>query len=317
MIRIGSRGSKLALWQANWVKEKLEKRFPDAEVSIKIIKTTGDRLQQETEVSQSIPKGLFTKEIQDAVLRNEVDIAVHSLKDLPTDTHEGLTLVSITKREDPHDAVVCRSSTTKLADLPQAARVGTSSTRRRSQLLNLRPDLQIEEVRGNVDTRLRKLDEGEFDCLLLAAAGLIRLGLKDRISELLSPEVMVPAVGQGALAIETRSDDKETQRYIRTLNHKATHICCYAERVFLEALGGGCQVPIAAHAQIEKERLMLRGCVASLDGKIVVKRAISGTVEEAEFLGNKLAEKILAAGADKLLKEIKTLGRSNTPSKIG
>ncbi|MEW6730609.1 MAG: hydroxymethylbilane synthase [Acidobacteriota bacterium] len=309
MIRIGSRGSKLALWQANWVKERLEQRFPGTEVTIQIIKTTGDKFQ-EAAPPDSLPKGLFTKEIQDAMLRNEVDVAVHSLKDLPTDLHENLCLAAITKREEAHDALICRGST-KLQELPNGARIGTSSTRRRSQLLNLRPDLKVEELRGNVDTRLRKLDDGEYDAILLAAAGLIRLGLKERISELLSADLIVPAVGQGALAIETRSDDKDTQKFVRVLNHKATRITCTAERVFLAALGGGCQVPIAAYGEIEAGKLTLRGCVASIDGTTVIKRAITGPVEEAEFLGNKLAEKVLAAGADKLIKELKGLANAH------
>jgi hydroxymethylbilane synthase len=305
MVRIGSRGSKLALWQSNWVKDRLERRFPGLEVSIHIIKTTGDRLQQEAAPPESLPKGLFTKEIQDAMLRNEVDVAVHSLKDLPTDLHEGLCMAAITKREDVHDALICRTAGLKLQDLAPGARVGTSSTRRKSQLLNLRPDLVVEDLRGNVDTRLRKLDEGQYDAIILAAAGLIRLGLKERISELISADQIVPAVGQGALAIETRIDDKDTQKYIRALNHKTTRIACTAERIFLNALGGGCQVPIAAYAQIEAGKLNLRGCVASIDGTAVIKRTISGPIEEAEFLGSRLAEKILAAGADKLIKELK------------
>ena len=305
MIRIGSRGSKLALWQANWVKDRLERRFPGVEVSIQIIKTTGDRLQQEAAPPDSLPKGLFTKEIQDAMLRNEVDVAVHSLKDLPTDMHESLCMAAITKRENAHDALVSRTPGLKLEQLPAGSRIGTSSTRRKSQLLNLRPDLVVEDLRGNVDTRLRKLDEGLYDAIILAAAGLIRLGLKERISELLSADVIVPAVGQGALAIETRIDDKDTQKYIRALNHKTTRIACTAERIFLAALGGGCQVPIACYGQIEAGKLTLRACVASIDGHTVIKRAITGPVEEAEFLGSKLAEKILAAGADKLIKELK------------
>lgn len=303
MIRIGSRGSKLALWQANWVKDRLTHRFPEIEVTIQIIKTTGDRYQQEAP-PESMPKGLFTKEIQDALLHNEVDIAVHSLKDLPTELHVELCLAAITKRENPQDALISRHGG-GLQGLPQGATLGTSSTRRKSQLLSHRPDLVIKELRGNVDTRLRKLDEGEYDAIILAAAGLTRLGLKDRISELLSTDLLVPAVGQGALAIETRLDDKDTQRYVRVLNHKPTRTACMAERVFLAALGGGCQVPIACFAEINGEKLSMRGCVASVDGKEVIKRAITGTVKEANNLGNKLAEKVLGAGAEKLIKEVK------------
>lgn len=305
MLRIGSRGSTLALWQAEWTKAKLERRFPHLEVSIKVIKTTGDRLQQEGVPKEQLSKGLFTKEIQDALLRNEIDVAVHSLKDLPTELHECLHLTAVTKREEPRDALLCRDQSLKLADLQAGAVVGTSSFRRKSQLLKVRPDLKIEDLRGNVDTRLRKLDEGSYDAIVLAAAGLYRLNLKDRISELLPLEVMIPAVGQGALAIETRIDDEETQHYVRTLNHKQTQIACEAERVFLAALGGGCQVPIAAYAHIDENGLHLRGCVASLDGKELIKRTISGTPDEAEFLGRKLAAKLLASGADRLILEIK------------
>lgn len=307
MLRIGSRGSKLALWQAEWTKARLEKRFPRLEVSIKVIKTTGDKLQQEDVPKEQLSKGLFTKEIQDAMLRNEIDVAVHSLKDLPTEIHECLHLTAITKREEARDALVCRDQALKLADLPAGAVVGTSSFRRKSQLLKARPDLKVEDLRGNVDTRLRKLDEGSYDAIILAAAGLHRLGLKDRVSELLPLELMIPAVGQGALAIETRVDDEETQHYVRALNHKQTQIACQAERVFLAALGGGCQVPIAAHAYIDETGLHLRGCVASLDGRELVRRTISGAPDEAEFLGRKLAEKLLASGADRLILEIKQM----------
>lgn len=305
MLRIGSRGSKLALWQAEWTKTKLERRFPQLEVSIKVIKTTGDKFQQEGVPKEQLSKGLFTKEIQDALLRNEIDVAVHSLKDLPTEIHECLHLTAITKREEPRDALVCREQGLKLADLKPGAVVGTSSFRRRSQLLKARPDLKVEDLRGNVDTRLKRLDEGSYDAIVLAAAGLHRLDLQHRISELLPIEVMIPAVGQGALAIETRADDEETQHYVRILNHKQTQIACQAERVFLAALGGGCQVPIAAHAHIDEAGLHLRGCVASLDGKELIRRAISGAPDEAEFLGRKLAEKLLASGADRLILEIK------------
>ncbi|MCS6885632.1 MAG: hydroxymethylbilane synthase [Acidobacteriota bacterium] len=301
MLRIGSRGSKLALWQAEWVKTKLLKRFPTLEIAIRVIKTSGDT------PDVPISKGAFTKQLQDAILRNEIDLAVHSLKDVPTEIHECLQLTAITKREEPCDALVCAVQGLKLADLPPGSKVGTSSLRRKTQLLKLRPDLRVEELRGNVDTRLRKLDSGDYDAIILAAAGLYRLGLQERISELLSPEVMIPAAGQGALAIETRRDDEQTQCYVRTLNHKQTQIACQAERAFLAALGGGCRVPVAAYAYIDSSGLHLRGCVASLDGRELIKRSICGSPEDCEILGRKLAEKLLASGADRLILEAKRI----------
>lgn len=299
MIRIGSRGSKLALWQANWTKAELEKAFPGLEVVIEIIKTTGDRYQEVTP-PENMPKGLFTKEIQDALLRNEIDVAVHSLKDLATDTNPELCLAAITARENPYDALISRSGKS-WRELPEKSHIGTTSTRRKSQLLSLRPDFQISDLRGNVDTRLRKLDEGMYDAIILATAGLNRLGLKDRISEELSPEVILPAVGQGALGIEIRANDEETCKHISFLNHQETRIACMAERVFLSALGGGCQVPIAAFAEVSNQEIRIRSCVASVDGKAVIKKEISGQAQDFEQLAQSLAQESLAAGADKLI----------------
>jgi hydroxymethylbilane synthase len=299
MIRIGSRGSKLALWQANWVKSELEKAFPKTEVVIEIIKTTGDRYQ-EVAPPENMPKGLFTKEIQDALLRNEVDVAVHSLKDLSTDTNSDLLLAAISERANPYDALISYSSKT-LQELPEGSHIGTTSTRRKSQLLSLRPDLKISDLRGNVDTRLRKLDEKQYDAIILAVAGLTRLGLKDRISQVLTDDIIIPAVGQGALGIEIRANDEETLKHIEILNHRETEIACKAERVFLAALGGGCQVPIAGFAQVTDNKIKIQGCVASVDGKIIIKRENFSDISEYKELSKSLAEEILKAGADKLL----------------
>jgi hydroxymethylbilane synthase len=249
-----------------------------------------------------MPKGLFTKEIQEAMLNNEVDVAVHSLKDLPTDQHKDLLLAAISERADPHDALISRAGL-KFSELPKGARVGTSSTRRKSQLLNLRPDLVIEDLRGNVDTRLRKLDEGQYDAIILAVAGLTRLGLQDRISQILSADIIVPAVGQGALGIEVRKVDEMTRKHIAILDDEPTRRAVIAERALLAALGGGCQVPIAAYAESVDDKINLRACVASVDGATVLKRSLTGPQDEAESIGNKLAQELLQAGADKLLKD--------------
>jgi len=243
---IGSRGSKLALWQANWVKSKLEKAHPGLTVEIEIIKTTGDKLT-EASLVQIGGKGVFTKEIEDALIERRVDLAVHSLKDLPTALPDGLHIIAITEREDVRDALIVsealRANVKSIKDLPQGARVGTSSLRRRAQLLHQRPDLQIHELRGNVDTRLRKLDEGQYDAIILASAGLIRLGFSDRITVRIEIDEMLTAVGQGALGIETRIDDQPTNLLLEVLNHEPTRHAAEAERALLRGLGGGCAVP--------------------------------------------------------------------------
>src|SRR5580704_10568471 len=255
MLVIGSRGSQLALWQARWVQSRLAEL--GMESRIEIIKTTGDKVLS-VPLSSVGGKGLFTKEIEDALLARQVDLAVHSLKDLPTQIPEGLQIAAIPEREDPRDAMVGQ----RLADLRKGAKVGTSSLRRSAQLRRLRPDLQVESVRGNVDTRLRKLDEGQYESIVLAAAGLTRLGWSARIAELLDPEVMCPAVGQGALAVETRVGENVCQ----ALDHAPTRAAVTAERTVLSALGGGCLTPIGAHARVEGERLRLMAIVLSADG---------------------------------------------------
>lgn len=297
MLTIGSRGSQLALWQARWIEGRLEAFGESAR--IEIIKTTGDKIT-DVPLAKVGTKGLFTKEIEEALLDGRIDVAVHSLKDLPTEMPAGLVIAAVPEREDPCDALVGR----KLADLPPGAKVGTSSLRRVAQIRALRPDIVIESVRGNVDTRLRKLDEGMYDAIVLAAAGLKRLGWESRIAEILPPEVMCPAVGQGALAVETRGDGGAGQQVCARLNHETTRIAVAAERALLGALGGGCQVPIGAYATCEGETLRLLGLVASPDGETVIRRQTFGAPSDAERLGRELGRELLAAGGSQILEAV-------------
>jgi hydroxymethylbilane synthase len=297
MLVIGSRGSQLALWQAHWVKARLEEL--GEECRIEIIHTTGDKIT-DVALSKVGTKGLFTKEIEEALLARSIDLAVHSLKDMPTEVPAGLTLAAFPVREDPRDAVVGK----KLADLPPGARVGTSSLRRSAQIRAVRPDLQIENIRGNVDTRLRKLDEGQYDAIMLASAGLRRLGWHDRIAELLDPEVMCPAVGQGALAIETRDDAGPAFEICRRLDNEQTRICVTAERAVLATLGGGCQVPIGAVAQWAPSGhgpVLLQAVVVSPDGTQIIRKSTRGATAEAAALGRALGDELLASGARAIL----------------
>ncbi len=293
MLVIASRGSQLALWQARWVSAQLTAM--GHECRIEIIKTTGDKIT-DVPLAKVGTKGLFTKEIEEALLDGRADLAVHSLKDLPTELPEGLVLAAVPEREDPRDAVVGK----RLAELPKGARVGTSSLRRSAQLRKLRPDLVIESVRGNLDTRLRKLDEGQYDAILLAAAGLKRLGWGDRIAEILDAETMCSAVGQGALAIETRSSGAGFDA-VQAMDHADTHAAVMAERGVLGALGGGCQVPIGAHATVEGGKLHLLGLVASPEGDEVIRCESQGAASEAESLGRALGNELLARGARRIL----------------
>ena len=294
MVTIGSRGSQLALWQSNWVAARLN----DLGVAtrIEVIKTTGDKIT-DVALSKVGTKGLFTKELEEALLAGSIDVAVHSLKDMPTELPEGLVLAAVPAREDPRDAILGRT----LAELPRGAKVGTSSLRRAAQLRALRPDTAAENLRGNLDTRVRKLDEGQYDAILLAAAGLRRLGWADRIAELLPVETMCPAVGQGALAIETRADAAEV---VARLDHAATRWAVTAERAVLAALGGGCQVPIGAHASVEGGELHLRAVVISPDGATRVAREAAGPAGSAEQLGKGLGEELLAGGARDILESV-------------
>jgi hydroxymethylbilane synthase len=296
MLVIASRGSQLALWQARWVAGQLT--AAGHECRIEIIKTTGDKIT-DVPLAKVGTKGLFTKEIEEALLDGSADLAVHSLKDLPTELPTGLVLAATPPREDPRDAVVGM----RLAALPQGARVGTSSLRRSAQLKKLRPDLVIESVRGNLDTRLRKLDEGQFDAIVLAAAGLKRLGWSDRIAETLPPEVMCSAVGQGSLAIETRAVGAGYEA-CRALDDPATHAAVTAERGVLGALGGGCQVPIGAHATVRDGHLRLLGVVASPDGSTLLRAESEGDASDAEAIGRALGEQLLQLGARRILETV-------------
>jgi len=296
---IGSRGSKLALWQAEQARDRLR----GYDVRIEVIKTTGDVKNDPLSVIGG--KGVFTKELEDALLDRRIDIAVHSLKDLPTILPDGLSITAICEREDPRDALVLRFGSdvdaTALGNLPRGAIVGTSSQRRLAQLRCWRDDLVIKDLRGNVDTRIRKLDEGQYDAVILASAGLVRLGLQDRISLRIPIEHMLPAVGQGAIAIETRSDDEFAVEATRRLDHRETRIACLAERSFLRGLGGGCQLPIAAHARFEGELLKLDGLVARPDGSKRLQDSLSGPPDNAEELGSSLASTLIERGASTLL----------------
>ena len=301
---IGSRGSKLALWQSNWIKQELERLHPGLVVAVEVIQTTGDK-QSEASLTAIAGKGAFTKEIEDAVLDRSIDLAVHSLKDLPTTLPDGLHIAAITERADVCDALICSATlheTVKaIQDLPTGARVGTSSLRRRAQLLHQRPDLEIIELRGNVDTRLRKLDEGQYDAIILAAAGLIRLGLADRISARIPAAEMLSAVGQGALGIESRVDDQRTNFLLEALNHWPTRFAAEAERAVLRELGGGCAVPIAAFGLVTDDKLALEALVADVNGQQVIRQQLEGSAHQAEELGAQLAEALIAAGARDLL----------------
>jgi hydroxymethylbilane synthase len=294
MLVIASRGSKLALWQARWVQRQLAALGHSSR--IEIIRTTGDKIT-DVPLAQVGTKGLFTKEIEEALLDGRADLAVHSLKDLPTELPAGLVLAAIPAREDPRDAMVGM----RLSDLPAGAKVGTSSLRRAAQLRKLRPDLRIEPVRGNLDTRLRKLDEGQYDAIVLAAAGLKRLGWEERIAEILSPEIVCPAVGQGALAIETRATGTLA---CRRLNDPATESAVTAERALLAALGGGCQVPIGAYASVTGDRLSLQAVVVSPDGSDLVQDRSNGAAADGARIGRELGEALLAAGADRILESV-------------
>ena len=301
-IRIGTRASALALWQAEWVKAELEKKYPGTQVSLTKIKTTGDKIL-DVPLAKVGGKGLFVKEIEEAMLRGEIDIAVHSMKDVPTFFPDGLHLSCITKREDPRDAFLSRNRVA-FKDLPQGAKVGTSSLRRQAQLMNIRPDLTIEQLRGNVDTRLRKLREGQYDAIILAAAGVKRLGLAENVTEYIEPDISLPAIGQGALGIECRVDDRELNDLIAFFNHADTRVCVTGERALLRRLEGGCQVPIACYGEIKAGNLHLTGLVASVDGKQIIKDALVGPQGDAERIGVTLAEALLKRGADVILREV-------------
>jgi hydroxymethylbilane synthase len=283
------------------VKKKVEEMHPGVGVTLVHIKTTGDKI--DAPLFKVGGKGLFVKEIEEALIRKEVDFAVHSAKDLPAVIPQGLILMAFPEREDPRDALISRSGK-KFAEIPQGGKVGTGSLRRQAQLLSLRPDLEVVPLRGNLDTRLKKLSGLNLDAVILASAGLRRLGWEDRISEFFDPEVMIPAVGQGVLALEARQEDERASEILAPLNHLPTRIAVLAERSFLQKLGGGCQVPIAGFARIDSERLVLTGLVAGVDGKRLVKGRVEGPLEENTDLGEGLAEDLLKRGAGEILQEV-------------
>ncbi|OGG50506.1 MAG: hydroxymethylbilane synthase [Candidatus Handelsmanbacteria bacterium RIFCSPLOWO2_12_FULL_64_10] len=297
---IGTRGSRLALWQAEWAKAALRRRLSEVEVDLKVIRTSGDR-DQTTPLGQLGGRGVFTKEIERALLAGEVDVAVHSLKDLPTDLPEGLALGAVSPREDCRDALIARTASS-FAALPQGGRVGTGSLRRRALLLHVRPDLRMQDLRGNLDTRLRKLETEGLDAIVLAVAGLARMGWADRITERLPFSVCLPDAGQGAIGIEVRADDSEALRAVSVLNDVDTRCSVTAERALLKALGGGCQVPIGAWGRVEDGRLKLDAVIASVDGKRLIRDGAEGAREGPEEVGQGLAERLLQQGAEEILR---------------
>jgi hydroxymethylbilane synthase len=297
-LRIGTRGSKLALAQTAWVKAQIEERYPNVRIETVLIKTSGDRFN-ETNIRAIGGKGLFTKEIEDALLSEEIDLAVHSMKDLPTELPAGLTVTAIPKREDPRDVLVSAHGT-RLNQLSPGARIGTGSLRRTAQILHYRQDLSVMPIRGNVDTRLNKLDWGEFDALVMAAAGLKRIGREEKITEYISNEICLSAAGQGALGLESRQDDPIREQ-LSFLHDPVSFAEVSAERSFLQRLGGGCHVPVGASAIAEGEKLVLFGAIASPDGRSLYRGETSGSVVDANELGRELAERLLSQGAQDIL----------------
>ena len=299
---VGTRGSQLAIWQAEWVQRQLKTIAPDISVILQRIQTSGDKIQ-DVPLAKIGGKGLFVKEIEEALLRRDIDLAVHSMKDVPSELPEGLEIVCVPEREDPRDALIAREGHT-LATLPIGARVGTSSLRRQAQLLHARPDLEIAMLRGNVDTRLRKVREGQYDAIILAASGLKRLGWDQEVTEYLSVDVSLPAIGQGSLGLEGRTDDSWIRDLVAQFEHRPTRIAVTAERALLAGLEGGCQVPIAGYATLLGDTLTLDGLVTSLDGKQYIRQVVSGPAEEAESIGMRVAEQLLDGGAQPILQEI-------------
>lgn len=301
-IIIGTRGSKLALWQAEWVKSYLIQKYPDLSVELKIIKTKGDRIL-DVPLSKVGGKGLFVKEIEQALVDNHIDVAVHSMKDMPAELHDGLCIGAIPERENPCDVLISGKGLL-LSQLPEGARVGTSSLRRIAQIKRIRPDLVITPLRGNLDTRIKKLEMGEIDAIILAAAGVKRLGLEKIITEYLNEDTMLPAVGQGALCIEIRKDDHDILGFINQMNHFVTRAVVLGERAFLKRIEGGCQVPIAGYGKVENDIFVIRGLVADLDGKTVITDTQKGPLESSESIGVALADRLIFMGAKRLLENL-------------
>lgn len=302
-IIVGTRESSLAMWQTNWVVDSLKKMNPEYTFQIVSMKTQGDKIL-DVALAKIGDKGLFTKELEVAMLNREIDLAVHSMKDLPTVLPEGLTIGAMCERVDPRDVVISREGV-PLGQLPEGAMIGTSSLRRCAQLLNYRPDLQLEPLRGNLNTRMAKLERNNLDAIILAAAGVERLGWGDRITERLSIDVCLPAVGQGSIGIEIREGDQEVSAVVQKINHAPTWAAITAERALLKKLEGGCQIPIGALGTVDGDQLTLRGVVAGLDGQELIRDQISGPVAEAAALGVNLALRLLEMGADKILRTVR------------
>jgi len=305
-VRIGTRGSALALWQANYIADVLKQRH-GVETEIVRIRTSGDRLQSasvaqvnEAIAAQGGAKGIFIKELEDALLAEKIDLAVHSMKDVPTQIPAGLAFPAITHREDPRDCLISRKGRT-LKTLPPGARVGTSSLRRQAQLRHHRPDLDVADLRGNVDTRLKKVEAGEFEAIVLAMAGVNRLGATDRVTQVLKPDIMLPAVGQGALGIETRANDRRTSDLAATLDDPESRACVTAERALLHELQGGCQVPLGAWAHVVAGEIHLEAAVFSADGREFVRREDRGPIADPAAIGRRLGRILIDAGADRIL----------------
>ena len=307
-IRIGTRGSQLALWQAKWVQKQINHHYPDGKAELVIIKTKGDKIT-DVPLANVGGKGLFVKEIEEALLDGRIDVAVHSMKDMPSDLPQGLCIGAVPLRENPTDALVSEQYEA-IETLPQGARMGTSSLRRSAQLLHHRPDLSIVPLRGNLDTRLNKLKTTGLDAIVLASAGLKRLGMADHITAHIAPDIMLPAVGQGALCIESRVQDSNIGPIVAHLDHPDSHTAILAERAFSQRLEGGCQVPIAAHATIDNDQLRITGLVADIDGRQVLKDSVTGTGDQAAVLGFELAEGLLQQGAGTILERLRQNAQS-------
>jgi len=305
-VLLGSRGSVLALKQSNFVKELIEQQWPDVEVEIRIIKTTGDKIT-DVPLAKIGGKGLFVKEIEDALLRGEIDLAVHSMKDVPSQLPDGLVIGAVPKREDPRDVMVA-VDWKRISDLPLGGVVGTSSLRRTAQILHIRPDLKVKTLRGNLDTRLKKLRDGMYDAVILAAAGLIRMGWNDVITEFLEPEYFLPAVAQGALGIEIREDDERMRELLAPIHNETSAAEVEAERSFLAELEGGCQVPIGGHCVVKDGHARIFGMIASVDGQVLIRDEMAGPASDVEKLGRELARKLLNAGGREILEEIYSSG---------
>ncbi len=302
-LKVGTRGSKLALWQANWVKSSLEAKHPSLSIELVLIKTKGDKIL-DVPLAKVGGKGLFVKEIEEALLSDRIDLAVHSMKDMPGEIPKGLCIGAIPEREIPQDVLISRNKK-RLSKLGPGAKIGTSSLRRKAQLLHARPDLVVLPLRGNVDTRLKKLETENLDAIILAAAGVKRLGLENRITEYLDENIMLPAVGQGALCIEVRQNDPLVEPIVATLEHPLTRTIILGERAFLNRLEGGCQVPIAAYGEIDKNIFTLSGLVATIDGRTLIKETFSGPENSSEMIGVELAERLISKGAKTIMDNLK------------